>query len=178
MPDGAGNARYLRARVLPIVVQYTMIYFTPDYAAFFRELAANNNRDWFQAHRARYENSVKRPFAALVGDLIAEMRLTDSYLTVEAKECIGRINRDVRFSADKTAYNVHYTAFISRGGRADKSVPGIYMRIAADELGVMGGSHAPSTEQLRLIRKRIAADPAAFRELVTAPAFAERFGEN
>lgn len=151
------------------------MYFTDEYRTFFCELAQHNSRDWFQEHKQRYEEHAKRPFARLVGDVIAEIRLIDPSFVIEPWECIGRIHRDIRFSADKTPYNTHCIAFISPGGRRDKSVPGVYVRISADEIGVMGGAHAPSTKQLRGIRVRIAADSAAFRTLIEAPGFVAKF---
>ena len=73
-----------------------MTYFSPDFAQFFKDLAANNNKEWFDENRKRYEKEVKDAFKNLVEDLIITMRKEEPELLVEAKDCIFRINRDVR----------------------------------------------------------------------------------
>ena len=84
-----------------------MGYFSPDYLDFFIELAANNHKDWFDLNRKRYEASVKKPFAQFTQALIDRIAVTNpSFQHVLAKDCIFRINRDIRFSADKTPYKL------------------------------------------------------------------------
>ena len=69
-------------------------YFTKDYLEFFKELAANNHKNWFDENRKRYEKSVKQPFKQFVERLIAEVELLDpEQKGIEAKDCIFRINR-------------------------------------------------------------------------------------
>lgn len=152
-----------------------MQYFTSDFIDFFKELAANNNRDWFQENKKRYENSVKKPFNAFISDLITEIKKHDPELSVEPKDCILRINRDIRFSKDKTPYNLHYTALISRAGRKDKSIPGLYLRFSPEMVGIMGGCYGPSKEQLEAIRTEISNDLKRFQETISAKDFAEKF---
>ena len=108
-----------------------MQYFTEDFINFFKELAANNHKEWFHENKKRYESSVKKPFTVFVGKMIEEIQKVDADLMIEPKDCILRINRDIRFSKDKTPYNLHYTAFISRGGKKDKSIPGFFYSIFA-----------------------------------------------
>ena len=105
-----------------------MKYFTSDFVEFFKDLAKNNQKEWFHENKKRYEASIKNPFTLFLKDLIAEIQKFDSELHIEPKDCILRINRDVRFSKDKTPYNLHYTAFISKGGKKDKSIPGFFLR--------------------------------------------------
>ncbi len=148
--------------------------FTEDYINFFKDLHGNNNREWFASNKKRYESSVKKPFVQLVDTLINKMGLEGQ---LEAKDCILRINRDIRFSRDKTPYNLHMTAFISTGGRKDKSVPGFFIRISAHEIGIMGGCYSPDKEQLQSIRQHIADHLEEFQQLVFNPNFVSRFGE-
>lgn len=153
-----------------------MKYFTTDFIEFFKELSANNNKEWFHSQKKRYEGSVKGPFLRFVGDLIAEIQKADSGLAIEAKDCILRINRDIRFSKDKTPYNLHVTAFISNGGRKDKSQPGLFIRFSPELTGIMGGCFGPDKNQLAAIRAAIIKQPDNLQSLIHAKAFQEKFG--
>ncbi len=154
-----------------------MQYFTEDFINFFKELAANNHKEWFHENKKRYESSVKRPFTVFVGKMIEEIQKVDADLMIEPKDCILRINRDIRFSKDKTPYNLHYTAFISRGGKKDKSIPGFFVRFSPEMVGIMGGCFGPDKEQLLKIRTKIKKDPKTFRKLIEEQQFTEHFGE-
>ena len=91
-----------------------MAFFTPDFLQFFIELAPNNNKDWFDINRKRYENSVKEPFKKFVQQLIGELAKSNpAFESLEAKDCIFRINRDVRFSKDKIPYKMMVSAVIA-----------------------------------------------------------------
>ncbi|SHJ46789.1 DUF2461 domain-containing protein [Aquimarina spongiae] len=150
---------------------------TEDFISFFKELAANNHKEWFHENKKRYESSVKKPFTVFVGKMIEEIQKVDANLMIEPKDCILRINRDIRFSKDKTPYNLHYTAFISRGGKKDKSIPGFFVRFSPEMVGIMGGCFGPDKEQLLKIRTKIKEDPKTFRKLIEEQQFIEHFGE-
>lgn len=109
-------------------------------------------------------------------DLFEEIKKHDKGFKVEAKDCIARINRDIRFSKDKTPYNTHYTAFASRGGKKNKGIPGIFLRFGPEETGIMGGCYMPPKEQLSGIRKTISSDIPKFRKLIRAKDFVAKFG--
>jgi uncharacterized protein (TIGR02453 family) len=125
-----------------------MKYFTSDFVEFFKDLAKNNHKEWFHQNKKRYELSVKNPFTLFLNDLITEIKKYDTTLEIEPKDCILRINKDIRFSKDKTPYNLHYTAFISKGGKKDKSIPGLFLRVSPEEIGIMAGCFGVSKEQL------------------------------
>ncbi|WP_160114752.1 DUF2461 domain-containing protein [Aquimarina sp. AU474] len=154
-----------------------MQYFTKDFIGFFKELAKNNNKDWFHQNKKRYETSVKEPFTYFVDALITKIQKYDSDLKIEPKDCILRIHRDIRFSKDKSPYNLHYTAFVSKAGKKDKSIPGIFIRCAPDMIGIMGGCFGPTKEQLLKIRTSIRNDPKEFKRLIENKDFVQRFGE-
>jgi len=84
-----------------------MAYFTKEYLDFFQELEKNNSKEWFDKNRKRYENHVRKPMIALVEDVVSSMQEHDSGFNPDPKKCVGRINRDTRFSKDKTPYNTH-----------------------------------------------------------------------
>ncbi len=154
-----------------------MQYFTEDFVAFFEELAKNNHKDWFHAHKKRYESSIKKPFEVFVGELIQEIQKHDADLQIAPKDCILRINKDIRFSKDKSPYNLHSTAFISKGGRKDKSIPGVFLRFSPEMIGIMGGCFGPSKEQLHNLRTAINKNPNALRKLLANKDFVQKFGE-
>jgi uncharacterized protein (TIGR02453 family) len=150
-------------------------YFTTEFFEFFHDLAGNNNTSWFHANKPRYEQHVKQPFETFITDLIAEIQPFDPSLQVTAKDCVLRINRDLRFSKDKQPYNLHVTAFVSQGGRKDKSIPGIFLRFAPESIGIMGGCYYASPANIQKIRERIRADISGFRALIDENAFVETF---
>jgi len=151
-------------------------YFDEGFLEFFHSLAGNNNTTWFHNHKQHYAKQVKKPFEAFIDDLIVEIQGIDPTLQVTAKDCILRINRDIRFSKDKTPYNLHYTAFVSNGGRRDKSIPGLFLRFSPESVGIMGGCYYASTEQRQKIRNHIGADISGFRKLVDEQPLVEKFG--
>ena len=84
---------------------------------FLKELAANNNREWFQAHKEEYLRA-QAEFEQLLTAVIARISLfDDSVRGIEAKDCTYRIYRDTRFSADKTPYKIHLGGYINAHGK-------------------------------------------------------------
>ncbi|MCB0792792.1 MAG: DUF2461 domain-containing protein [Flavobacteriales bacterium] len=154
-----------------------MAWFAPDFNRFFKDLAANNNKEWFNANRTRYERSVKKPFEEFVAEMIRRIHAVDKDVNIEPKDAIFRINRDIRFSKDKTPYKLSRAAIISPKGRMDHGIPGIYFEIGPEAIRVYGGRYMPEKEDLQRIREHIAADPRKFRTLHQAPGFARAFGE-
>jgi uncharacterized protein (TIGR02453 family) len=91
---------------------------------FLKDLKKNNNKTWFDAHRNEYENA-KSDFAALIDKVIARHAKKDKTIThLKARDCLFRINRDVRFSKDKSPYKTNMGAYINPGGK--KSLTGGY----------------------------------------------------
>ena len=153
-----------------------MAWFSPDFNRFFIELAANNNKDWFDANRTRYENVVKKPFEAFVGEMIQRIAKVDPKLRIEPKEAIFRINRDVRFSKDKAPYKLNRSALISAAGRKDMNAPGIYFELGPEAVHIYGGAYMPDKDELLRIRSRIAKDLTKFKKLREDKEFVKYFG--
>ena len=85
------------------------IYFSPDYLKFFIELAPNNNKDWFDKNRERYRISVKEPFENFVEKLVMELRKTEEVMEGRPSDFIFRVNKDIRFSKDKSpTFRIHF----------------------------------------------------------------------
>ena len=153
-----------------------MVYFTRAYQSFFQELSRNNTKGWFDANRKRYEEHVKQPFAALVEVMISLIRADDPEVEITAKDAIFRINRDVRFSKQKSPYNTYMAANVSKEGRKSKEWPGFYFQFAADRVTVGGGAYMVEPPSLYKIRKSIIRDLPSFKKLVTARDFTSKYG--
>lgn len=152
-----------------------MAWFTPDFNRFFKDLARNNNKEWFDANRERYEQSVKLPFEAFVAEAIARIAKHDKAVAITPKEAIFRINRDIRFSKDKTPYKLEASAILSSAGRKDHSVPGLYLALGPESVKLYGGCYMPDKGQLQAIREAIASDGKAFRKAIGGAAFVKLF---
>lgn len=153
-----------------------MQYFTNDYIEFFKEFASNNHKEWFHDNKKRYENSVKKPLVAFVIDLIEELRKVESNVNLDTKKCISRINRDIRFSKDKTPYNLHLNAHIIKGDKKNNPYPIIAVRFGGMEAGIMSGHFMASKERLYSIREQIKNNPTIFKKLYSSKLFVEKFG--
>ncbi len=154
-----------------------MNYFTKDYLNFFKELAADNTKEWFDANRKRYEKSVKKPFEVFVADLIEAIKKEDKKIEITHKDAIFRINRDIRFSADKSPYKLNRSAIISPKGRKDKAFPGLYFEMGPEHFRVYGGVYLPDKFQLQAIRETIAQNPGALEKLMMDKPFTQTFGK-
>lgn len=153
-----------------------MSYFNQDFIDFFKDLQTNNNKEWFDANRKRYESSIKKPFTKFVDEMIGRINAEDPEVRIEAKDAVMRINRDIRFSPDKTPYNTHVGAIISTTGRKDKSVPGFFMRFSTEGINLFGGAHGVDKDQLQKIRTAIAADLKGFKKLLQEESFQKTYG--
>ncbi len=154
-----------------------MQYFTQDYLEFFKELAANNHKEWFDANRNRYETVVREPFKIFISELIGELAKQDPEIQIDAKDAIFRINRDIRFSKDKTPYKLNNSALISKAGRKDKSYPGLYLELSPEHLGIYGGIYMADTNQIKLVRFEIANNLNFFSSIISANNFVEKYGD-
>lgn len=154
-----------------------MTHFDDDFLHFFRELAANNHKEWFDQNRKRYENSVKKPFEKFIGAVIERVKVYDDTLLLNPKDAIFRINRDIRFSKDKTPYKLNRTAIISPYGRKDKTSPGFYIYVGPDKVMLGGGAYEIPATELQNLRTTLTAHYETFNRLITDPAFKKRFGD-
>ena len=154
-----------------------MKYFDSDFLEFFKELAANNNKDWFDANRKRYEKSVKKPFENFVAAVLEASRQIDPSILAAPKDCIFRINKDIRFSQDKSPYKLDRSAIISEKGRKDHSSPGFYVSLGPEYLSVGGGAYFLQKDQLEAVRNQIANQPKEFEKIISDKSFKKHFGE-
>lgn len=152
-------------------------YFNDGFRHFFMDLAAHNNKDWFDANKKRYTADVKAPFEAFVTHLIDQLRDSEKLGDLRASDCIFRIHKDVRFSKDKTPYKLMATALIARGGRKNMHEAGLYVELGPEFVHVYTGFYMPEKEQLLALRKTVAANPGKLDKILAAKDFKQFFAE-
>jgi uncharacterized protein (TIGR02453 family) len=152
-----------------------MKYFTSAFFKFFDELEKNNNKEWFDKNRERYENDVKAPFKKLVTDINEQLLKELPDLNREIHKNIFRINRDIRFSKDKSPYKNNVAAVFSRKGTQDIDYPGFYLHVGSKEILVGGGKYEVSKEQLAKIRQEIYYNNSGFKKILNDKAFKEKY---
>ena len=126
----------------------------PQTLKFVSQLKKNNNKPWFDAHRAQYE-AARIDFSNFIQLVIDALQETDTTITgLAARDCLFRINRDIRFSKDKRPYKENFGAFISRGGK--KSIyAGYYFHCAPGNSFLGGGLWMPEPANLKKVRQEI-----------------------
>lgn len=142
--------------------------FRPAAQAFFHELAANNDRDWFLAHKAVHQAEVLAPFTALIQSLSLAFAARDIPLTGDPKRSIFRIHRDVRFAADKSPYKTNAGAVLSRdGGKTGRGL--LYVQPAGVTRPFLAlGFYGPEPPDLAALRQEIAAAPKTWAKVDAA----------
>ena len=126
-----------------------------DTLQFLDDLKVNNNRDWFLDNKKRYE-AFKKDYQLLVADLLDAMKPLDPSLEIlEVKNCTFRINRDIRFSKDKTLYKSHLGIWLSSGAKG-LNRSGYYIHLENGSSFIAGGLYCPEANDLKKMRKEIA----------------------
>lgn len=137
--------------------------------AFLKDLKKNNHRDWMQANKKQYqagEQALKKFYA----EVEAGLNETDEI----AKVKVFRINRDIRFSKDKTPYNVHRSVSFSRAGAHRRG--GYYLRLEPGKSAMAGGFFGPEPADLLRIRKEFEMDSTRIRKILNESKFKKTFG--
>lgn len=147
----------------------------PATLQFISELTKNNEKTWFDANRKAY-TTAKADVEQFAAKTIAAFGKHDSDIAnLAAKDCIFRINRDIRFSADKTPYKTNLAFWMAQGGR--KSVfGGYYVHFEPGKSFFGGGVYMPMSPELKKVRQEVAYCFDEFKEIVEAPAFQSFFG--
>lgn len=154
-----------------------MSHFENDFIEFFKELSHNNKKEWFHANKKRYEKLVKEPFKAFVDQMIFMIKTVEPELEMETKQAMFRINRDIRFSKDKSPYKTHVAANISKGGRMSPKHPGFYFQLSNQGVLIGGGAYQLEKEGLYNVRCRLAKEPEQIDKLLADRKFKKRFGK-
>ena len=143
---------------------------------FLSELRVNNNKEWFDQNRGRYEESRKKVLFLTELVIHGISKFDPEIGSLAAKDCVFRIFRDVRFSNDKTPYKTNMGSFIARGGRKSMGA-GYYFHIEPGGSFVGGGSYCPPADSLKALRTEIFDHPDEFKELIYSDSFRKTYPE-
>lgn len=141
---------------------------------FLKDLSANNNREWFNAHKASYLKAHEN-ILTFTEALLAEMHKHDHIETSSARESLMRIYRDTRFSKDKTPYKTHFGGGFRRATKQLRG--GYYFQIGPDDSLAAGGFFAPNTADLLRIRQDMSLNYPDWEKLLSNKTIAGTFGD-
>ena len=148
--------------------------FTPATFRFLRDLRKNNDRDWLEENRDRYERDVRDPALRFVTGFAAPLRRISPHLVADARPTGGslfRIHRDVRFSADKRPYKTHLGVQFRHEAGRDAHAPGLYLHLEPGNAFAAAGVWRPARAALAEIRDALDEDPATWRRVTTSRRF-------
>ena len=143
---------------------------------FLKDLKKNNNKPWFDKHRAHYE-AAKKDFANFIQRLIDAHATKDSGIrSLLAKDCVFRINRDIRFSKDKSPYKTNFGASITRGGKKS-GFAGYYFHCEPGDSFIGGGIWMPMPPELKKVRQEIDYGFDEFSKIIGSKKFKSVYGK-
>ncbi len=142
---------------------------------FLSDLQQNNRKEWMDEHRPTYQ-AARKQFLWFVTEMIEKIAAFDPSITgLLAKDCTFRINRDIRFSKDKSPYKTNMGAFIAQGGKKTKGA-GYYVHLQPGNCFLGGGIYMPQAEELAKIRQEIDYNAHHLIEILEKPEFKKTFG--
>jgi len=148
---------------------------TKEALQFLEDLVANNNTEWMHANKKRYEN-YKKDYHNYIASILAEMKLLDKSLEPLAiKNCTFRINRDIRFSKDKSPYKTNMGVWLTQN-KFSKNSPGYYIHFEKGKSFIAGGVWCPEPQELKRIRKEIAFFYEDLEAIINNKKFKSEFG--
>lgn len=138
---------------------------------FLKQLAKNNNKPWFDANRKKYDEA-KKDFENFIQALIEQFGKKDPAIAaLTAKSCLFRINRDIRFSKDKTPYKKNFAASINKGGKKSM-LAGYYFHLEPGNSFIGGGIWMPMPAETQKIRQEIDYCYDEFKKIISSKKFA------
>lgn len=147
----------------------------PTTIEFLNDLKSNNSKSWFDLNRKRYDN-VKADYISLAGNILGQMKKIDPSLEmVETKECVFRINRDIRFSADKSPYKTNLGIALHPGGKKF-NLAAYYLHIEPGHSFIGGGLWMPEAPLLSKVRKEIHYFYNDLIEILNNPLYKKTYG--
>ena len=153
-------------------------HFGPELFEFLAELQINNNREWFQANKSRYESSVRGPLLDFVAEFAGPLRDISPHYVADPRPVGGsifRINRDLRFSRDKSPYKTQAAVHFRHEVGREVHGPGFYLHLEPGNVFAGAGIWHPDSPTLSKVRDAIAANPARWQRVVSEEAFAAQF---
>lgn len=152
--------------------------FSTDTIKFLKQLKKNNNRDWFNQNKDRYETFVREPSLEFIESMAAPLRKVSEHFLAVPKKMGGslmRVYRDIRFSKDKTPYKTNVGIHFRHEFGKNVHAPGYYLHIAPNETFLGLGIWHPDTEALKKIRSYIQEEPTRWKRAINSKAFKETF---
>lgn len=149
-------------------------HISPELFTFFRELKENNNREWFQANKQRYEMYVREPLLRFITDFGVRLAEISPHYLADPRRAGGslfRINRDIRFSKDKSPYKTAAGIQFRHESGKDVHAPGFYLHLEPGNVFAGAGIWHPDTKTLGKIRDAIVADPSRWQRVISGEAF-------
>ncbi len=144
---------------------------------FLKDLKKNNNKPWFDKNRKRYEDA-KADFLQFIQAVIDSYSKKDKTLTgIKAKDCMFRINRDIRFSKDKSPYKTNFGASINKGGRKAFNSAGYYFHLEPGQLFLGGGIYQPMPAELNKVRQEVDYCFKEFKKIINSKKFKSVYGD-
>ena len=144
---------------------------------FLKELKANNDREWFKKHKKRYDR-LHALHIKEVQELIERIAAFDPEIAgLDAKHCIYRIYRDIRFSLDKTPYKTHFGAYMTGHGGRTGFYAGYYLHLEPDNSFLSGGCWQPPPALLKKLRHDIYTNMGEFLEIIENKDFKHTYSE-
>ncbi|MDK2978676.1 MAG: hypothetical protein PWP52_1390 [Bacteroidales bacterium] len=141
---------------------------------FLSELKQNNHKEWFYEHKPVYQ-ILRTQFEQLIAQTILDIAQFDnSVKTIEPKQCIFRINRDIRFSKDKSPYKTNFGGFIAPGGR-NSGYAGYYIHLEPNNCFLGGGIYMPPPGRLKAVRTEIFENTEEFKKIIHHKNFKKHF---
>lgn len=148
--------------------------FQPTTLKFLKDLKKNNNKEWFEKNRKIYE-AAKADYLNFVANIIKELQKKDASITgLDAKQCVFRINRDVRFSKDKSPYKSNMGASFNKGGKKVMNA-GYYFHLEPGACFIAGGLWMPMPPKLKKIRQEIDYNFNEFKHIINNKKFKTTF---
>lgn len=151
--------------------------FGKPFFSFFEELAHNNEKPWFEANRARYEDDVKATLRDFVVAIAPALEDISPNFTADPKKSVFRIHRDVRFSKDKSPYKTNAGLHFRHARGKDAHVPGFYLHLEPSGVFYGGGVWKPDSAALGAIRDAIATKTNAWEKAKADPKLKAAFGQ-
>lgn len=144
---------------------------------FLKELVENNNREWFQANKERYDKA-RENVIELTTDIIGKLHQIDPGVNadLDPKKCVMRIYRDIRFSKNKTPYKNNFGISLPASGTKLGGAE-YYLHIQPGKSFIAGGYWMPEAEHLKAIRQEIDYNADDLKKIIDAPHFIKLFGE-
>lgn len=157
---------------------FGMAHLDTETFAFIRDLGRNNNREWFEDNRDRYE-AARADFLSFIGVWLMEMEAFEpSVAGMDPRRCMFRIYRDTRFSNNKTPFKNNFGARILPGGSKALHIrTGYFLNVQPGLCRISGGAFRPEPEWLNAIRDRLSWDSSKLRAILDEPKFKRMFGD-